>query len=317
MNGIDSPTAAYAPRGYGRTLLPALLGLLLGAGAARAQEMEPRIYGNLPVGMNFLIAAYAHSSGGLAINPALPLKDAKLKVETPVLGFAHAFDAWGKSARFDAVVPGGCLSGTAEVSGAPVARDVCGGLDPNFRLSVNFYGAPALTLKEFASYKQDLVAGASLMVSPPLGQYDPSRLVNLGTNVWTIRPDIGISKAAGPLTFELGLAASFFTINHDFFGGKTRQQDPVYSTRGNLIYTFRNGVWMSLNGTYYSGGRSKVNGVENDDFISSKRVGVSFSFPIDRHQSVKLHGSRGISVRTGTDFDILGLAWQYRWGAGL
>jgi hypothetical protein len=57
--------------------------------------------------------------------------------------------------------------------------------------------------------------------------------------------------------------------------------------------------------------------VDGDDTISSTRMGVSFALPIDRHHSIKLHGSRGISVRTGTDFDILGLAWQYRWGAGL
>ena len=279
--------------------------------------MEPRIYGNLPIGMNFLIAAYAHSSGGLATNPALPLKDAKLKLDTPAVAFAHAFDAWGKSARFDAVLPGGCLAGTAEVSGAPVSRDVCGMLDPTFRLSVNFLGAPALTLKEFRSYQQDLVAGASLLVSPPLGQYDAGKLINLGTNVWTIRPDIGISKAAGPLTLELGLAASFFTTNHDFFGGKTRQQDPVYSTRGNLIYTFRNGLWASLNGTYYTGGRTTVNGVDGDDLIRSSRTGVTLGIPIDRHQSIKLYASTGISVRTGTDFDIIGIGWQYRWGGGL
>jgi len=295
----------------------AILGLLLSAGGAPAQEMEPRIYGNLPIGMNFLIAAYAHSTGGLAVNPAMPLKNAQLKVDTPALGFAHAFDAWGKSARFDAVIPGGCLSGTAEVSGAPVSRDICGSLDPSFRLSVNFHGAPALTLKEFASYRQDLVAGASVMVSPPWGQYDPARLVNLGTNVWTVRPDIGISKAAGPFAFELGAAASFFTINHEFFGGKTRQQDPVYSTRANLIYSFRNGVWMSLNGTWYTGGRTTVDGVVNDDLIRSSRLGATLAFPIDRHQSIKLYASRGISVRTGTDFDIFGIGWQYRWGAGL
>ena len=31
-----------------------------------------------------------------------------------------------------------------------------------FRLSVNLYGAPALTLKEFAGCEQDLIIGASL-----------------------------------------------------------------------------------------------------------------------------------------------------------
>ena len=74
----------------------------------------------------------------------MPLKNAQLKLDIPAFAFAHAFDAWGKAARFDAVIPGGCLSGTAEVSGAPVARDICGLLDPSFRLSVNFHGAPAL-----------------------------------------------------------------------------------------------------------------------------------------------------------------------------
>jgi hypothetical protein len=300
-----------------RTLGLTLLGLVLAASGARAQEMEPRIYTNLPVGMNFLVAAYARSSGGLAVNPALPLKDAKLNLDTPAVAFGHAFDAWGKSARFDAILAGGCLSGTAEVSGAPVSRDVCGGIDPNLRVSVNFFGAPALSLKEFGAYKQDLIAGASLMVSPPLGQYDPSKLVNLGTNVWTVRPDIGISKALGPITLEAGLAASFFSVNHDFFGGKTREQDPVYSTRANLIYAFRNGIWASLNGTYYTGGRSTVNGVVNDDLIRSSRTGATLAFPIDRHQSIKLYASSGISVRTGTDFDIFGIGWQYRWGAGL
>lgn len=298
-------------------LLLVVLGLTLGAGGARAQEMEPRIYGNLPVGMNFLIAAYVHSTGGLAVNPAMPLKNAQLKVDTPALGFAHAFDAWGKAGRFDAVVPGGCLSGTAEVSGAPVSRDICGLLDPSFRLSVNFHGAPAMTLKEFRSYKQDLVAGASIMVSPPWGQYDPVRMVNLGTNVWMVKPDIGISKAVGAVTLETGLAASLYTINHDFFGGKTRQQDPVYSVRGNLIYNFSNGVWASLNGTYYTGGRTTVDGVVNDDLISSSRMGISLAFPIDRQQSIKLHASRGISVRTGTDFNVFGIGYQYRWGGGL
>ncbi|MBK5105638.1 MAG: transporter [Burkholderiales bacterium] len=310
--------SSIAPRGgLARALLLTLAGFLLAAGGVRAQEMEPRIYTNLPVGMNFLVAAYGRSSGGLAVNPALPLKDAHLNMDIPVLGYAHAFDAWGKSARFDAVIPGGCLSGTAEVSGAPVSRDVCGGLDPGFRVSVNFFGAPALTLKEFRSYKQDLIAGASLLVSPPLGQYDPGKLVNLGTNVWTIRPDIGISKALGPITLEAGLAANFFIINHDFFGGRTREQDPVYSTRANLIYTFRNGIWASLNGTYYTGGRSTVDGVVNDDLIRSSRTGATLAFPINRHQSVKLFASSGISVRTGTDFDIFGVGWQYRWGAGL
>jgi len=38
--------------------------------------------------------------------------------------------------------------------------------------------------------------------------------------------------------------------------------------------------------------------------------------PINRRQSIKLYYSSGVVTRTGTDFDTVGAAWQYRWGGG-
>jgi hypothetical protein len=38
---------------------------------------------------------------------------------------------------------------------------------------------------------------------------------------------------------------------------------------------------------------------------------------VDRHNSVKLYASSGVSDRTGNDFDLVGVAWQHRWGGGL
>jgi Putative MetA-pathway of phenol degradation len=291
--------------------------LLLATANAWSQQLEPRTYANVPVGMNFLIAGYAYSTGGLSTNPALKINNADLKVHTPVLAYARALEAWGKSAKFDVIVPGGCLSGSADVDGVPLTRDVCGLLDPAFRVSVNFLGAPALSFKEFLEYRQDLVAGASMQVIAPWGQYDGTRLVNLGTNRWTFRPEIGISKTAGPLTLEFALGASIYTTNHDFFGGRVLEQDPMYSAQAHVIYQFSGGTWLALNGTYYTGGRTTVAGVGGNDLQKASRVGATLALPVDRHQSLKLYASTGVSVRTGTDFDILGIAWQYRWGGGL
>ena len=106
-------------------------------------------------------------------------------------------DLWGMSGKFDAIVPYTWLSGTADFRGEQVERIVNGFMDPRFRLSVNFYGAPALSLPEFRHYQQDLIVGASLQVSVPVGQYDETRIVNLGTNRWSFKPELGVSKALG------------------------------------------------------------------------------------------------------------------------
>lgn len=295
----------------------ALLALLLVAAGARAQHLEPRAYINTPVGTNFLIAGYTYSTGGLATDPAVPLTNAQLHIHTPLVAYAHSFDAWGKSAKFDTVFAGGCLEGTAALGGAPVERDICGLLDPTFRVAVNFYGAPALQLKDFASYRQDLIVGASLQVQAPLGQYDPARLVNLGSNRWAFRPEVGVSKVFYPLLIEAVLGATFYTTNDEYFGGQTRKQDPVIATQLHLVYLLRAGSWIALDANYYSGGRTTVNGVQQNDELGNSRLGLTYSYPWDRQHSIKLYASEGISVRFGTDFTVVGLAWQYRWGGGL
>jgi hypothetical protein len=290
--------------------------ILVAAGAS-AQQLEPRAYANAPVGLNFLIAGYTYSTGGLATDPALPLQNSHLEIHAPVLAYARAFDAWGKSAKFDAILAGGCLSGTAEVNGAPASRDICGALDPAFRVSVNLHGAPAMGLADFRGYQQDLIVGASLQVVAPLGQYDPSRLVNLGANRWTFRPEVGLSKKLGALIVEAALGASLFTVNDEFFGGQRREQDAVVNLQLHLIYEFRGGSWLALNGTYYRGGRTTVNGVERDDELRNSRLGATLALPVNRYNSVKLYATNGVSVRFGEDFTTYGVAWQYRWGAGL
>ena len=284
---------------------------------AQAQDIEPRAYSNAPVGVNFLIAGYAYTEGAVPFDASLPVKNAQLKTSNAVLAYARVLDLWGMSGKFDAIVPYTWLSGTAEVRGAPFERIVDGLADARFRLSVNLYGAPALTLNEFRNYEQDLIVGASLQVSMPSGQYDNNRVVNIGTNRWSFKPEVGISQAIGPWTLESQAAATFFTDNRDFFGGNTRSQDPVYSLQGHVIYGSRNGVWGSLDVTYFTGGRTTLNGVEGDDLQQNWRVGGTLAFPVDINNSVKLYASKGVSARTDNNYDLIGIAWQYRWGAGL
>lgn len=297
---------------YLALIFPVLLVVLFSR--AHAQDLEPRAYSNTPAGLNFLLTGYTYSQGGVITDPAIPLQDADIEIHSMILAYVHSFDLLGKSSKFNVVVPYACASGSAKFAGEPYTRDICGFGDPRFTLTVNFFGAPALSVKEFASYKQDLIVGGSLQLTPPAGQYDSTKLVNIGTNRWSFEPGIGMSKAIGPLTAELAAGATFYSDNTDYLGGQTLEIDPIYSIQGHIIYNFKSGIWCALDGTYYWGGQTTVNDVKGDTLQENTRVGATLSLPINRHNSLKLYTSSGVSTRTGSNFNTLGLSWQYRWG---
>lgn len=290
---------------------------ILAAAAARApaQDLEPRAYVNTPVGLNFLIAGYSYTTGGVATDPALPIADGDLTLHTGLLAYARSLDFWGRSGKVDVIVPYSGLSGTALFMGEEREREVSGFHDPRLRLSVNLYGAPALSFEEFAAYKQDLIIGISLAVTAPLGQYDSDKAVNLGTNRWSFKPELGISKALGRFSLELAAGATVYTENDDFLG-RTREQAPLYSLQANLVYDVGRGIWGAVTATYLIGGRTTLDGQTNDDRQANVRVGVTLGLPVNRHISVKLYGATGVSTRFGGNFDLIGIAWQYRWGKG-
>lgn len=304
--------------GTSRLSLGALgtMSLLLTAAGAKAQDAEPRSYSNTPVGLNFLIAGSIYSEGKIAFDPSLSIADAKFKSTTGLLAYVRSFDFAGQSAKFDVIVPASSFAARGLVDGQPREREALGLGDPRFRVSLNLIGAPALSVKDFASYRQDLIVGVSFQVSAPFGQYDNSKLLNLGNNRWSFKPELGISKAWGPWTFELAPSVTFFSDNTDFLGGNTFAQAPFYAVQGHILYTFQSGVWIALDGVVFAGGHTTLNGLKSDNEQRNSRAGFTLALPIDRQNSLKLSTSTGISTRTGSEFSAVGLAWQYRWGNG-
>jgi hypothetical protein len=294
----------------------AALLLLFELSAVQAQDLEPRAYSNIPVGLNFVLAGYGYTAGGVLFDPAVPLENANIKIHGSVFAYARSIKIGGMSGKIDMILPYAWLSGTADFQGQPVSRVVSGFGDPRIRMTLNFIGSPALPLSGFKDYKQELIVGASLQIFMPFGQYDPDRLVNIGTNRFTFKPELGISRTVGHLYLEASGGAAFYTINHEFYQGKTRSQHPIGSVQGHVIYTFKRGIWTSLDGTYYWGGSTTVDGVEGNDLQKNTRLGFTFALPLNIHNSLKLYLSTGVSTRTGSDFNAIGLAWQYRWGKG-
>ena len=296
----------------------AMLALSVLASSAHGQSMEPRAYANAPVGLNFLIAGYVYQWGDVLLDPSLPVQNLNAKVNTAVLGYSRVLDFWGESGTLALVLPYAWVSATGDVLEQSRSVDRSGIGDLALRLSVNLYGAPALSLPEFRDYAQDIIVGVSFLVTAPTGHYDSTKLVNIGTNRWSFKPEVGVSKAVGSWTLEAAAGVTFFTDNDQFLGTNVRRQDPLYAAQAHAIYNFSPKLWLGLDGTYYAGGRTSVNGDLNNDLQHNSRWGATLARSLDNRNSIKLYFSSGVvAARTGTDFKVVGVAWQYRWGAGL
>ena len=272
---------------------------------ASAQEIEARAYSNAPIGINFV-------SGGIA-----QAKSGSYTLTTEAASLTRIINVFGQSGRISLLVPYAQISGTGSVRSQNMNASAEGLSDPVVKISANLYGAPALSLEEFNNYKQDLIIGTSLAASIPWGKYNSEQMLNVGANRSLIQPAIGASQAVGPWRLELAGMATIYTSNTSFLGSNTLSQNPIYSSEAHAIYYFQNTAYISADATYFMGGQKYVNGTAISSSQENWRFGSTFSYPINKHNSIRLTGSKGVYSNTNTDYTALGISWQYRWGGGL
>jgi len=297
-----------------RTLLFASgLVLLACSSDARAQELEPRTYSPSPIGTNFLVANYTYLTGDVLTDPSLPIANVRADIGTWSLGYVHTFGLFGQTASFGLQIPivSGNLRG--DVFDAPEEVHRAGLGDMRLRFAYQFLGSPALSPEEFAKRMPSTALGASLNVVAPTGQYVPYHLINVGTNRWAFKPEIGVSQPWGNWFADATVGVWLFADNRNFFGNNTRSQDPLATLQLDVGYDFRPGLWISANIGYASGGRTAVNGVANEDRQANVRYGLTFSAPIARGWSAKLALSNGFVTRASGNYKSVSLSLQYRW----
>ncbi len=294
----------------------AIAAILPASRSAAAQELEPRLFSPAPVGLNILVGAFSYSWGNILLDPAIPIEDLRSRLSIITLGYVRTVDVFGASAKVDVVVPLVTGRWRGMLEGRDSSRTVRGFGDPKVRFSVLFSGAPALSGKEFASYRPGTIVGGGLQVWLPLGQYDPTKLLNLGSHRWVFRPQFGVSQTVSRWVLEAMLAGWFYTDNTDFVNGNTLAQHPIVALQGHASYAFRRGFWMAADLGYGRGGRSSINGQETESLLTSWRLGVVLAIPISDHDSIKLGFVSGVRVGSGADYDSILAAYQYRWLSG-
>ena len=297
-----------------RTLVTGCVALLATSGQAAAQDLEPRAYAASPVGVNFVVVAAGRSTGGVLVDPSLPIEDVEASVNSIALGYGRTFGLFNHTALFVAAAPVAWLDASGRVGEETGQVSRTGLADPRFKLSVNLVGGRAVTVQEFARAPRPTILGVSIMAVPPLGQYDRTKLINLGANRWSFKPEVGFSRLAGKWTIDGYAGVWLFTANDAFYTGESRRtQRPIVSLQAHVSYTLRPRWWLAADATWYSGGTTRVDGLEKADFQRNSRIGATLSLPFGQQQSLKITGSSGATTRIGADFTTIVVAWQLSW----
>jgi hypothetical protein len=286
---------------------------------ANAQDLEPRRWSHLPMGLNVLGLASVWTDGDILFDPVLLIEDATYDVYVAGAGYVRTFELLGKSARIDANVPYATGRWEGLLDGVDTTVRRRGFLDPRIRFSINLYGAPPLSGKAYVQYRQEnpvtTTVGAAVAITLPFGDYNDQKLINLGRNRIVIRPQLGVLHQRYKWQFEVTGSVFLHQTNDEFWGGNELKQDPLWFIQGHVIYTFKPGWWASFSSGFAHGGRSHVNDVPKTDDRRTNYFAVSFGVPINTRQGLKItYLTSDTNISVGANTNALLAAWSINWG---
>ena len=278
-----------------------------------AQEMEPRSYSNIPTSANTVILSYAFSNGNIVSEASSPLQDLDITTHSTALVYMRTFGLFGMLSRVQATVPFVYLYGGAKLKGNDTTASRTGFADIKLKFGINLLGSPAIAPKDFVRYQQTSILGFSFVVSAPTGQYYEDKLINLGTNRWGFKPEIGFSQRYKRIYFETFAGVWFFTVNKEYFKGNTLKQDPLFSIQGHLNYIFPSDVMLALDAAYVHAGQTTLNTFVRDDWMNDSYIGTTAVVPVAKGHMVRAQLRSSLNTKNSGSNYLLSLGYQYIW----
>jgi len=290
------------------------LALLVGNNVS-AQDVEPRRWTPLPLGIHVIGAGYGLTNGEIFFDPLLQAENVTVQVNSFVIQYVQPFKLGKKLARLDVLLPYSIARWDGLLAGVPTTVKRNGFSDPRLRFSLNLIGPNAIGPKEMMEYMKsnptNTIVGVSLAVTLPLGQYFEDKILNLGSNRFVFRPQIGMVHSWKSWSYELTGSVFLYTNNTNFASGKTRKQDPIFALQTHLIKRFNPKAWASLSFGYGLGGESIVNNQPNNDERGNLLGSLAFGYSLTKKQAVKVAFLRLETLKDiGADTSTFVITWS-------
>ncbi len=280
----------------------------------QAQDLEPRFLSSVPMKTNFVGLVYGYSDGDILIN-AQQIEGLNAKLNSVATFYGRSFKLFNKPAKFDVVVPYAFGKLNAIVSQVDTTAYRNGLVDPTLRVSIILVGDKALSVQEFTKREiKKFKMGASFKIKAPLGYYDETKLINLGSNRWGFQLKTAASyQPSNKIILELHIDSWFFTENSSFNNGNKLTQKPLFTTQLHMAYLFNPKFWISGSIGQIALGETSINGVEQDNNQKDSRYGFTASYRLNKMGSLKFSVTNGLYTGSGANFTTALLGYSFVW----
>jgi hypothetical protein len=284
---------------------------------AYAQLTEAHSYDNTPVGLNQIEVGYAYASGNASIDASLIVQGAQFNLNEGSISYTRYFGFVRRLAWAEASVPFAGLGGS--VSGTMLHGSTTGVGDSSFVLGMLLKGGPALSVDQFADYKPVTTVGISLAIAAPTGEYNSNKLLNLGSDRWSFKPEIALSHPFGQeQKWQLDAYANayFFTDNTSYHGIEVLRQEPLSGIEGYLSYSFTDRLWASLDTRYSFRGSTLVNGENQNNSQQNFILGTEVNVSLSHRSSLLFEFDKALVHQNGPALTGFAVKYNLTWGKG-
>jgi len=281
---------------------------------ACAQFTDPRTYENTPAGINQLELSYAYSHGNSSIDTSLIIGGAKFDLNQGTINFTRYFGFLNRLMWVEAGIPVAGLSGS--ISGTTIRGSITGAGDSSYGLAMLLKGGPALSVMQFESYKPTTTLGVSFTFTAPTGLYHPKKILNLGSDRWSFKPEIALSHPFGPeqkWDFEVYANAYFYTDNSSYHGREILRQQPLPGIEGHISYSFNDSLWASLDTRYSFRATTFINGVNQGNPQQNFIIGCETNLSFNPRNSLVFEVAKAVVHNNGPAVVGFSVKYNYTW----
>lgn len=249
-------------RPYSPALLAAVFGVACTPATVCAQGYA-RMFLNAPEDTDMLMFTYlntrSNTEGDLDISS--PGTEARINVGS--FAYARIMSIFGRTGGPGFSIPYLSVDSSDSATGQSLV-DLEGWGDPTLTFDVNIFGADAMTREQFVLTPSETYLSLHLALGTPWGSYDPAQALNTGGNRWNGKATVNYSITCdeGVSWFDFYAAAKVFGDNDEFFGGRERSQEPIFSVEAHYSHNVNPRAWLGGGLAYSNGGQVAVDGLE-------------------------------------------------------